>query len=328
MIEVSHLTKRFGRTVAINDISFSAERGEIIGFLGPNGAGKTTTMRILSCYLTATGGDVRIAGYDVFSDSIEVRKKIGYMPENVPLYQDMRVIEYLLYRGRLKGLYGRKLHGRVEDVSSKCGLTGVMRKLTGHLSKGYRQRVGLADVLLHEPDLLILDEPTIGLDPIQIRQIRHLVKNLSERRTVLLSSHILSEVEMICDRVLIMDNGSIVASDSPQKLVGLIKGNIQVVLEVKGERRDVLDALEGIKGVEKVIWEASGDWNRFTCECDRDSDVREKIFKVVAGKGWSLRELRMEKRNLEDVFVSITMENGSKDTKDTPETDGPEEKVE
>jgi ABC-2 type transport system ATP-binding protein len=306
VIKVEHLTKRYGRTTAINDLSFEVAQGEIVGFLGPNGAGKTTTMRILACFMPATGGSVRVGGLDVFSHSIEVRRKIGYLPENAPVYRDMRVVEYLRYRARLKGLAGRKLRMRVDEVMSSCGIAEVRRRIIGQLSKGYAQRVALADALVNEPELLILDEPTIGLDPNQIRQIRDLIKSIGKHQTVLLSSHILPEVEMVCDRVLIINKGTIVASDTPQNLVDRMKSSPSLVAEIKGPTETILSKLRAIQGVTRVSVEAADDWGRFVCECDKAADVRAAIFQSASANGWMLRELREEKRNLEDVFVSVT----------------------
>ncbi|MCK5849946.1 MAG: ATP-binding cassette domain-containing protein [Kiritimatiellae bacterium] len=306
MIKVENITKCFGRTTALNNISFSVKRGEIVGFLGPNGAGKTTMMRMLTCFLPPTGGQISIGGVDVFKDSLAVRRMIGYMPENVPLYLDMRVEEYLRYRARLKGVRGKRLVRQLDDVITRCGLTGAERRIIGQLSKGYRQRVGLADSLIHEPELLILDEPTIGLDPNQIRHIRNLIRSLAQRHTVLLSSHILPEVEAICERVLIVNRGQIVASDTPDNLLGLLKGNFQVRVEVLGSRDEIIDKLESIDGILKVSWEPTGEWHRFTCESKSGQDIRADIFKAVSGSGWVLRELSVKKKNLEDVFVEIT----------------------
>ena len=310
MIKAANLTKRFGRTKAIDDLSFEVKRGEIVGLLGPNGAGKTTIMRILSCFMPATGGTVAVAGFDVFRDSLEIRRRIGYLSENVSLYRDMRVSEYLHYRGRLKGLSRERLRARLEEVISRCGLAEVKRNIIGRLSKGYTQRVGLADSLLHEPELLILDEPTIGLDPGQVRHIRDLIKSLARRHTVLLSSHVLPEVEMTCQRVLIINRGRIVASDTPNNLVGLMKGNPRFVAEVKGSRDAVLRRLEAIIGVVKVSCEPLGEWNRFTCECEKGRDIREELSRTVFASNWTLRELRAEKRNLEDVFLAMITEDG------------------
>src|SRR5882672_1015783 len=232
MIEVSNLTKRYAGRTAVDDISFTVARGEIVGLLGPNGAGKSTTMRVLSGFMPATSGTVRVAGFDVFHDSDEVRRRIGYLPENNPLHPEMRVREYLKFRARLKGLGWSKSRERVKTVMEQCGLTDVGRRVIGQLSKGYKQRVGLADALVHEPELIILDEPTIGLDPHQIRSVRQLIKDLACDHTVLISTHILSEVEMTCNRVLIMHQGKILAADTPQNLQNIMSDGGQVIAEI------------------------------------------------------------------------------------------------
>ena len=232
MIEVSNLTKRYAGRTAVAGISFTVTRGEIVGLLGPNGAGKSTTMRILSCFMPATSGTAQVAGFDVFHQSDEVRRRIGYMPENNPLYPEMRVREYLKFRARLKGLGWRRSRERVTTVMEQCGLTDVSRRIIGQLSKGYKQRVGLADALVHEPELIILDEPTIGLDPHQIRAVRQLIKSLAQKHTVLISTHILPEVEMMCGRVLIMLDGKIVAADTLDNLQGLMAGDSQIIAEI------------------------------------------------------------------------------------------------
>ncbi len=314
MIEVKNLTKRFGRVTAINGVSFEVGKGEIVGLLGPNGAGKTTTLRILSCYVPATGGDALVGGADVFTDSLAVRSKVGYLPESVPLYTDMRVVEYLRFRGALKGLRRGRLRKRVSAVLEQCNLTDHGKVIIGNLSKGFRQRVGLADCLLHEPECLILDEPTIGLDPNQIRHIRELIRGLAKQYTVLISTHILPEVEMLCERVLIMNEGRIVASDTPRALVGLMKGNANVIAEVLGSRRVVIQAFEAISGVESLVCEPMGEWSRVICQCKKDADVRAEMFKVICENKWEVRELTTERRNLEDVFVAIT--KGSLDAED------------
>jgi ABC-2 type transport system ATP-binding protein len=311
MIAVNGLTKRFGDVIAVDDLSFEIEAGEIVGLLGPNGAGKTTTMRILSTFLPATFGTVTVDGLDVFRHSLEVRRKIGYLPEHMPLYNEMRVAEYLVYRGRLKGLGGKQLRTRLENVLLACGLGDERRAIIGRLSKGYRQRVGLADALIHEPRLLILDEPTIGLDPRQVRQIRALIRRLSSQHTILLSTHILSEVEMVCERVLILNKGRIVASDRTDDLVGLMRGDPRVVLETKGPSAEIAAGLASVAGVVRVRQEPGGDWCRFVCECQPGSDPRPELFKLVASNNWLLRELSSERRRLEDVFVEITSGSGS-----------------
>ena len=308
MIKVENLTRRFGRTLAIDNLSFEVKRGEIVGFLGPNGAGKTTTMRILSCFLPATGGKVTVGGFDVFADSLEVRRRIGYLPENVPLYTDMRVKEYLDYRAVLKGLSGKKKRSRVKEMLEECGLGEVSNSVIGRLSKGYKQRLGLADSLVHEPELLILDEPTIGLDPNQIRHIRNLIKSLAHHHTVLLSSHILPEVEMICERVLIINKGKIVASDTPGNLVGLMRGAPKTIAEIKGPVEKVKEGLLKIPGIVKVTEESDGEWCRYICDCQKDWDIRPEIFAMASSCKWGMRELVLEKRNLEDFFVEVTTE--------------------
>src|SRR5256884_790125 len=234
MIKVENLTKRYAGVTAIDNISFEVGKGEIVGFLGPNGAGKSTTMRILSGFMPATTGRASVAGFDVFDQSLQARARLGYMPENVPLYTDMRVTEYLRYRAALKGVHHRRITERIGDVKELCGLKSVENKLIGALSKGFRQRVGLGDALVAEPDLLILDEPTIGLDPNQIRQVRELIKNLGEQHTILLSTHILPEVEMTCSRVIIIHKGRIEACDTPGNLLGKIRQAGGVVLGAKG----------------------------------------------------------------------------------------------
>jgi len=259
MIEVSHLTKQYPGRVAVDDVSFTVNPGEIVGFLGPNGAGKSTTMRILSGYLPATGGTVRVAGHDVAAAPLEVRRHIGYLPESCPLYGEMRVDEYLRFRARLKGVPRGKLKTRLAAVKEQCAITDVGHRIIGQLSKGYRQRVGLAESLVHEPDLLILDEPTIGLDPHQIRLVRALITSLAERHTILLSTHILSEVEMTCRRVLIINKGRIVASDTPDRLRRRMEGEAVLAAELRGPRAEIESALRALPG----IAEATKVWRDF-----------------------------------------------------------------
>ena len=307
MIRVRNLTKRYVRNAAVDDISFDVGKGEIVGFLGPNGAGKSTTMRILTGYLPATQGSVEVAGHDIFRESLQARKKIGYMPENVPLYTDMRVKEYLRFRGALKGLSGKELREKVGDAMSLAGVTEVRRKLIGALSKGYRQRVGLADALVHSPPLLILDEPTNGLDPNQIRQIRDLIKHLGQNHTILLSTHILHEVEMVCDRVIIIDRGKVRATGSPESLVGEFRAAGQLALEIEAPAREAMEALKSIQGVRKVVkTDAADGWVSFAIKVESNSDVREKIADLALGKKWRIRELTRLSASLEDVFVELT----------------------
>ncbi|NCC50265.1 MAG: ATP-binding cassette domain-containing protein [Spartobacteria bacterium] len=317
MIHVEHLTKRFSRNVAVDDVSFQVTRGEIVGFLGPNGAGKTTTMRILSGYMPATGGVVEIGGRNVFDESLEVRKRIGYMPENVPLYPELRVNEYLRYRARLKGVPRRQCRKRVDLAREQCGLKDEGRRIIGQLSKGYRQRVGLADALVHDPELLILDEPTIGLDPEQIRQVRELIRTLAEQHTIILSTHILPEVEMTCQRVLIINKGRIIASDSPANLSDLMRGGTRVVIEVHAPHEEVFEQLHTLPHVQRVTYVLQDVWNRYDIECGKDIDLRQNVFELVVRRGWKLRELKMEKSSLEEVFVTLIRDRDRQTARET-----------
>jgi ABC-2 type transport system ATP-binding protein len=306
MIKVENLTKRYAGHTAIRDLNFGVGQGEIMGFLGPNGAGKSTTMRILAGFMPATSGRATIAGFDVFEQSLQARARLGYMPENVPLYNDMRVTEYLDYRATIKGVPPRRIEERVGDVKELCGLRDVERKLIGTLSKGYRQRVGLADALVSEPDLLILDEPTIGLDPNQIRQVRELIKNLGKQHTILLSTHILPEVEMICSRVIIIHKGRIEACDTPENLLGQIRQSGGVVVEAKTGSDDGAEELKKIAGVREVTTEHEGGWQILSLRVESGLDVREEVFQLAAARHWTLRELSQRRATLEDVFVEIT----------------------
>ncbi len=307
MIQVRQLTKSFARHTAVRGIDFSVGRGEIVGFLGPNGAGKTTTLRMLTGYLPPTSGSARVAGFDIFRQSLEARRCIGYMPENVPLYDDMRVREYLKYRASLKGLSNRDGRRRVNEVIETCGLEGVRRKMIKVLSKGYRQRVGLADALVHEPQLLILDEPTNGLDPNQIRQIRDLIKRLSEKHTILLSTHILHEVEMTCDRVIIIDGGVIKAQDTPQNLVAGMRAAGRIHAEISGDPEVIAPALQRLDHVKRVTPEPLADgWVHYEILVDSGVDARERIHELIAQYGWPLRSLHRKDATLEDVFVELT----------------------
>ena len=331
MIKVENLTKRYAGHTAVKDLSFEVERGEIVGFLGPNGAGKSTTMKILSCFLPATGGRATVAGYDVFTQALEVRQHLGYMPENVPLYTELRVNEYLEHRAALKGLSGKKLKMRVGEVKELTSLVDVQRKIIGTLSKGYRQRVGLADALVAEPDLLILDEPTIGLDPNQIRQVRDLIKNLGQKHTILLSTHILPEVEMTCSRVIILHKGRIEASDTPQNLLSQLRAVGKIRLEVNTGKDNGLEHLQKVPGIKEVTADegtapvesnfpvavANGKpadlfapdkdgFRTFHLRVDAGADPRAELFRLAVDRKWTLRELARRRATLEDVFVEIT----------------------
>ena len=306
MIKVENLTKRYAGQTAIQDLNFEVGKGEIMGFLGPNGAGKSTTMRILSSFMPPTSGRATIAGFDIFEQSLQARSHLGYMPENVPLYNDMRVTEYLDYRAALKGVPYRRMAERVGDVKELCGLKEVEKKLIGALSKGYRQRVGLADALVHEPDLLILDEPTSGLDPNQIRQVRDLIKNLGKQHTILLSTHILPEVEMTCSRVIIINNGRIVACDTPENLLGRIRTAGGVIVEARVGHDDGAEELKKIAGVRDVTVSTEGDWQVFALRVEANTDVREEVYQLASARRWAVRELSQRRATLEDVFVEIT----------------------
>lgn len=307
MIVVENLTKRYAGRTAVDDVSFTVGRGEVVGFLGPNGAGKSTTMRILTSYLPATAGAVRVAGYDVFSESVKSRREIGYMPENVPLYDDFRVKEYLAFRARLKGLRGRDARQRVGEVMELCGLVEVRKKMIAALSKGYRQRVGLADALVHRPKLLILDEPTNGLDPNQIRQVRELIRQLGQAHTILLSTHILTEVEATCGRVIIIDGGKIKASDSPEALQQRLRTAGAIQAEIKAPADDAASAIRAMPQVRRVFVDDLEDgWRRFTVRVDNGQDARCELAALAAQRHWPLRELARKQATLEDVFVEIT----------------------
>ncbi len=305
MIEVRNLTKRYADLIAVDAISFSVNKGDIVGLLGPNGAGKTTTMRILTCFMPATAGEVRVAGYDVFSQSLEVRRHIGYMPENVPLYPEMRVTEYLQYRGRLKGIRGQALHTRIAQVVESCQLGAVRNRIIEQLSKGNRQRVGLAEALISDPDLLILDEPTIGLDPNQVRKVRELIYEIGKDRTVVLSTHILSEVEMVCERVIIMHEGRIAAEDSMKNLRS--DARKQYICEIKASPHDIQKAFSQIKPVTNVATSEQEGWTRATVlSSDEKTDLSVELFKTVRDKGWMMRLLQNRIPSLEEIFVEIT----------------------
>jgi len=310
MIEVANLTKCFAGRTAVADISFNVARGEIVGLLGPNGAGKSTTMRILACYMPATFGTVRVAGFDVFRESTEVRRRIGYMPENNPLYPEMRVREYLKFRGKLKGLHWKRLRERVSTVMEQCGLTDVSRRIIGQLSKGYRQRVGMADALVHDPELIILDEPTIGLDPHQIRAVRQLIKNLAGAHTVLISTHILPEAEMMCNRMLIMYDGKILAADTPENLQRLMAGKNQIIVELAAPPDILRECWSQVPEIEHFDVSASeGEFQRCTLTPRDGLDLRPMIFAMALQRGWVLRELTRSRHSLEDIYVQVTKPN-------------------
>ena len=307
MIEVKNLTKYYGGNPAIHDLCFSVPRGEIVGFIGPNGAGKSTTMRILAGFLSATSGTARIAGLDVAGESGAVRQRVGFMPENNPLHDDMRVREYLKFRARLKGLNSQESRGRAEDVIGQFDLGDIQNQIIGELSKGFRQRVGLADALVHEPELLILDEPTIGLDPHQIRTVRQHIKTLGKKHTVLISSHILPEVEVTCTRLLIFHRGNILANDTPRSLEHTLGGRHRITVELNAPHEALNEAWEEMAEVEHHrILPAEGDFLRCALTPRDGEDLRTRVSALARARGWPLRELTREQHTLEDIFVHIT----------------------
>jgi ABC-2 type transport system ATP-binding protein len=311
MIDVSHLSKRYVSRLAVDDVSFHIDQGKVVGFLGPNGAGKSTTLRILTGYLAPTSGDAHVAGFNVLTDPIQARRQLGYMPENVPLYSDLRVKEYLRYRAALKGLRGQQIRHRVGEVMDRCGLTEVRRKMIGTLSKGFRQRVALADAIVHDPPLVILDEPTNGLDPNQIRQVRQLISQLGESHTVLISTHILREVEATCNHVIIIDRGKIKAADSPRQLIANLRTSSRLRVEL-ADAPDAADQLAALKGMRMVEPRStSGEWQAFNLRTASGIDLREQIAQLARDRCWRLRELASTKASLEDVFVELTHEEPS-----------------
>ncbi len=306
MIQVEHLTKYYGPVAAIQDVSFSVEKGEIVGFLGPNGAGKTTTMRILACFMPASRGTAKVAGYDVFTESLEVRRRIGYLPEHVPLYNDMPVAAYLDFVAEVKGVGRAERRRGVAEVMERCLITDVQHRLVGRLSKGYRQRVGLAQALVNDPEVLILDEPTIGLDPKQIIEIRSLIKSLADQHTVILSTHILPEVSMVCSRVIIINQGQIVAVDSPENLTARLSRSLRILVQVEGPADAVLAELRRLPGVLSVDQKALVNGiGTFVVESAQDRDVRRNLSTAIVGRGWGLLELRGMSMTLEDIFIKL-----------------------
>ena len=307
MIDVQNLTKRFSGRTAVDGISFQVQQGEIVGFLGPNGAGKSTTMRMLTGYLPPTSGSASISGHDVFNDSLKARREIGYMPENVPLYEDMRVGEYLSFRAALKGVRFRDVRSSVDRAMEYTGLAEVKKKMIGTLSKGFRQRVGLADALVHKPRLLILDEPTNGLDPNQIRQVRSLISQLAGEHTILLSTHILSEVQMNCRRVIIINKGQIRADNTPDILAENLQSSGTVTVELQAAPAQAEAKLTALEGVRRLAaTDAGGGWHRYELRVEPGGEVRMVIAELARAQNWPLRELTQHTATLEDVFVELT----------------------
>ena len=321
MIEVQGLTKAFGQKTAVDSITFSVNKGEILGFLGPNGAGKTTTMRVLTGYLPATAGTAKIAGFDVFDDSMEVRRRIGYLPEAPPLYFDMSVSSYLDFVARIKNVPAEKRAQRVEAAMDMAKISDQRDELIKRLSRGYKQRVGLAQAIVHDPDVIILDEPTVGLDPKQIIEVRHLIKGLAGTHTIILSTHILPEVSMTCDRVIIINNGKIVAVDTPENLTLQLKGGERIRAEAQAPEQPLRDLLRSIPGAQKVQVESLGTGGRMLAlvEAGQGKDIRSQIAAKIVQQGWPLYELRGENLSLEEIFLQLTTEDPAHKTSEKSE---------
>ncbi len=307
MINVQNLTKRYGDFTAVENVSFSVGKGEILGFLGPNGAGKTTTMRILTCYMPATSGTATVAGFDVFEQSAEVRKRIGYLPEHPPLYMDMTVTDYLDFVARLKGVKRSEREAKIENTLGKCGLTEVRGRIIGHLSKGFKQRLGLAQAILHEPEVLVLDEPTLGLDPKQVVEIRKLIRSLKGKHTIILSTHILPEVAMTCDRVAIIHRGRVVAADTLENIGKRVGDTTKIYLRLRNPTDEVPERLSSIPGVTRVE-PADGETGAYLVESEPDTDIGPELALTVLQGGWGLVELGRHGLSLEEVFVRLTAE--------------------
>ena len=312
MIKVEGLSKRYARTTAVDNVSFEVKKGEIVGFLGPNGAGKTTTMRVLTCFLPPSSGSVNVAGFDVVEQPMEVKKRIGYLPETPPLYPEMEVEEYLTFVAKLKGLPSGDIKKRVGEVSERCAVADVTKKLISKLSKGYRQRVGLAQAIIHNPDVLILDEPTSGLDPKQILDTRSLIKSLAGDHTIILSTHILPEVEQVCEHVIIINKGKVVATDTVHNLTNRLRGAEAVAVEVEGrngqlDKSTVQQRMEQVPGVSRVVYKESRDSRHlFEVESLQGRSIRPELARGIVESGWNLNELRSVSLSLEEVFLSLT----------------------
>ncbi|NOZ85930.1 MAG: ATP-binding cassette domain-containing protein [Deltaproteobacteria bacterium] len=328
LIRTEKLTRRFGSKVAVDSLDISISRGEIVGFLGPNGAGKTTTLRMLTCFLPPSSGKAFVAGFNCFTQGMKVREQIGYMPEAVPLYPEMRVKEYLKYRARLKGVGRAKIKSTVDNIVQQCGLADVLNRIVGQLSRGYRQRLGLADALVKDPSILVLDEPTVGLDPNQVRETRALIRELGKDHTVILSTHILPEVEVLCTRVLIINEGKLVAQGTPSELGSVSSGKnvIEGLLQYGdtnqvNQVKEVMSKLPGEPGVD--VFE-KGDGIGFVIEVARERDVRPEIFKLCVQKGWVLIGMRQKQGSLEDVFARLTTSEDVEETHDDDQGDSSE----
>ena len=311
MIEVERLTKLYGPVPALREVSFRVEQGELVGFLGPNGAGKTTMLRILTCFIPPTSGLARVAGLDCREHPLEVRAKIGYLPETISLYADMTVRRFLAFAASAKGVPRSGHRHEVERVIERCSIEEVEGRIIGHLSKGYRQRLGIAQALINNPPILILDEPTIGLDPAQIVEIRTLIKELAGERTIILSSHILPEVSQICQRILVINRGQIVATDTPANLTSQLRRTLQIGLQIEGPDGEIREELAAVKGVLRV---QPGDGPiSYLVETDRHKDLRPELARRVVARGWQLRELRTQEVSLEEIFMELVTEEGARE---------------
>lgn len=319
MITVKGVSKNFGRVKAVDNVSFEVRKGEILGFLGPNGAGKTTTMRILTCFLPPTEGTASVAGHDIFKEPLEVKRRIGYLPEIPPLYPEMTVIDYLNFVARIKGLVGPRIAQRVDEVVGTCAVSEVREQLIGKLSKGYRQRVGLAQALVHDPEVLILDEPTAGLDPKQIIETRELIKELAGQHTIILSTHILPEVSMTCERVVIINKGRVVAEDTPDALTSRLQGSRLLSITVDGPEEAVYQKVSAISGVARIDIHAADNGARtFQIETTQGQDIRRELARTVVDGGFGLLELKQAGMSLEDIYLQLTTSEEMEDEVEQP----------
>jgi ABC-2 type transport system ATP-binding protein len=319
MIDVQQITKRYGQHTALDRVTFRVAKGEVLAFLGPNGAGKTTTMRILTCFMPATEGSARVAGFDCVDQPLEVKRRIGYLPETPPVYQELTVSEYLTFVGRLRGLGGKKLAGAMDREVQRLGLGQVRHRLIGNLSRGYRQRVGLAQALLHDPEVLILDEPTVGLDPKQIIEIRELIKSLAGSHSVILSTHILPEATAVCQRVVIISGGRIVAEDTPEQLSARLRQSDKVSITLKHPPMDAAEQFKSVAGVQNVF--SGGSTGTYLLECSLGHDARAEIARLAVTQGWGLLELKSISMTLEDVFLQLTRHEEDLPSDGEPATD-------
>ena len=304
MIEIKELTKYYGLKKAVDNISFNVDKGEILGFLGPNAAGKTTTMRVITGYLPATSGTASVDGFDVFENQIEVKKRIGYLPENPPLYMEMTVLSYLKFVAKIKGIPAKEVKGKIDRVLDICSIGNVSHRVVGKLSKGYKQRVGLAQALIHEPEVLILDEPTSGLDPIQINEVRELIKDIAHDNTVILSTHILPEASKMCQRIIIINEGKLIAVDTPENLRNRMSNASQLQLKVEGPADKIIEKVKTVAGVNDIKFD--DDENKFVVESELNRDIRKELAKVIVDNNWGLLELRPVDISLEEIFLKLT----------------------